>query len=152
MAKQLGYSGFSSDEELRGNDDPKSWSVPPPADGPTSLLLLLAATPGSARLRLRLLLLSLHIHLHLLLPQSHAPPPPAAAALLPRPLSNRPGGRRLGGRAGLEKFGPSYMRFIDGWADALHAADLKLNVFIGGCCGWTDPNATKTAKVHPLLG
>ena len=25
MAKQHGYSGYSSDEELRGNNDPKSW-------------------------------------------------------------------------------------------------------------------------------
>jgi hypothetical protein len=39
------------------------------------------------------------------------------------------------------------MKFMNDFADALHAEGLKLTVFIAGCCGWADSNTT--APFHP---
>ena len=47
--------------------------------------------------------------------------------------------------AGLERFGPSYMQFMNDFADALHKENLVLTVFIAGCCGWKDSNTTSPA-------
>ena len=46
---------------------------------------------------------------------------------------------------GLERFGPSYMEFMNDFADALHKENLTLTVFIGGCCGWKDSNTKAPA-------
>ena len=37
------------------------------------------------------------------------------------------------------------MSFMNQFADALHKENLTLTVFIGGCCGWKDPNTTNPA-------
>ena len=73
------------------------------------------------------------------------------AVRLANPKSITISDEELRGRAdeksweGLERFGPDYMSFMNQFADALHKENLTLTVFIGGCCGWKDPNTTNPA-------
>lgn len=39
----------------------------------------------------------------------------------------------------LEGYGGPWMKFLNTFADAMHAENKTLSVFIGGCCGWVDP-------------
>lgn len=50
----------------------------------------------------------------------------------------------------LEGYGPPWMKFLNTFADAMHAENKTLSVFIGGCCGWVDPLHLGAVDPHAI--
>jgi hypothetical protein len=48
----------------------------------------------------------------------------------------------------LDGYGEPWMKFLNTFADAMHAENKTLSVFIGGCCGWVDKEKPLTPVGH----